>query len=458
LTVSDSGQVTAQGTISPENLKLDAHVHRLSLALAQPFVPAVEDLGGDLTAEITARGTMGNPQLQGTVNLRGLTLKPQGFDAPFTDGVVRVGFEGEQVRLDSIYLHKDNGTVFINGSLVYRGGTLRDVNLKAWVNTLEMEREEVIKLAVQEAALTFRDEGEYLLLDGDVKLGETRLLVDFDPIDLLPFTRKVERPAGEPSPLMQRLRLSLRIRESDRVWLDNNVARLRANLEMGLLGSPAQINLTGRITVEEGYVMFLDRKFDITQGAIDFVEFNRLNPIVDLKAESTVRVYHAQEPTEYKITLALSGPLDELVTELTSDPALDRPDIISLLTLGATREQLAGNGAGGERLGVQDVLLERAGSLSGHFISQALAGRLGLSQVTLEGNLFDVGSENWDPTLLVSKEINPRLSVTYVTNIGRFNENGVEVNYKLTKFFSLEGQAFQTGEGGIDLKYEVRFK
>ncbi|RJP75108.1 MAG: hypothetical protein C4524_12115 [Candidatus Zixiibacteriota bacterium] len=458
LAVSDSGQVLVEGTVAPENLQLDAEVNRLNLALAQPFVPAVQDLGGSLNAVMDAGGTLENPQLQGRINLRELTVKLRGFDNPFTGGVVKVDFQGEQVQLDSLFLRQgEKGTVFANGSLAYGEGTLSDVNLRAWMNNLEMQREDVIRLSVQEAALSYREQGEYLVLEGDINLGETRLLVDFDPTDLLPFTRSVERPAGAPSPLIQRTRLNLRFRESDRVWLDNNVATLRANVAVGVLGSPGRINLTGRVAVEEGYVMFLDRRFEVTQGTVDFVEVNRINPIVDIRAQSTVIIRLAQEPVTYEITLSLEGPLDDLITELTSDPPLDRPDIVSLLTIGATREQLAGTGADGQQLGVQEVLLQRVETLSGHLLGQQIAGRLGLDQVTLEGNIFDVGGTG-DPTLAVTEQLNSRLSVTYTTNVGRFNENGLELNYLLIKNLYLEGQAYQTGEAGLDLKWEVRFR
>jgi len=287
------------------------------------------------------------------------------------------------------------------------------------------------------------------------------MLVNFRPQSILPFARAVERPKRELPSFLQQTRMNVRLRESENLWVDNNLARLRLHTELSAIGSPVQPNFTGRVTVEEGYLLYLDRKFKIKQGVVDFVDPERLNPIIDFKAETMIKSYRATEATPYVITLSISGALDEVAVELTSDPPEDKSNILSLLTVGATREQLAGNDAEGEDASVSAILKERARSISSEkiagYTSRKVGGFLGLEQFTIEGDLFRF-DRSWGPQLLASKKISPRMEITYTTTVGHSNENSFRLDYRLSKHFSLEGQTDQQGRAGMNLKYRLRGK
>jgi autotransporter translocation and assembly factor TamB len=184
---------------------------------------------------------------------------------------------------------------------------------------------------------------------------------------------------------------------------------------------------------------------------------------VDIAAKTTIRRYQGLEAASYDINLSVSGPADTLIVELTSDPPLERPDIISLLTLGATREQLTGSDTTGAKASTGDLLVQRAQTLTTYalsgVLSRSLGSRLGLESLTIQGNIFQAGqSGTAGPTLEATKQVSDRLLITYTTNVGHFNENGIKVDYLLTKHFSLQGETDQTGQSGIDLKYSIRFE
>jgi autotransporter translocation and assembly factor TamB len=252
----------------------------------------------------------------------------------------------------------------------------------------------------------------------------------------------------------------VRIRESDEVWIDNNIARIRMRADLGIIGSAARPNLTGRISVVKGYILFIDRKFKIEDGTIDFIDPNRLNPVITLKAATRVTSYREMEATPYTVTLSVTGPLDEAAVELYSEPPLDRANIVSLLTLGVTREQLSSGGEGGD-VSTGGILVDRAKALTsdrvGGYISRNVEDLLQLDQVTIEGNLFDFES-SWGPQLLASKKISDRTTVTYRTNVGHLNDRSVMLDYRLTERFSLSGETDQYGRSGIDLKFTIRLK
>jgi autotransporter translocation and assembly factor TamB len=461
LSVSNVGKMITQGTISSDSLQLTSRIKRMDLSLLQPFVPDFKQLSGYLNTQLSLSGPTADPQLDGHLEIHELVLQPYWFDTPFREGVVKISFDRDNVKIDSLFLRANGGNIFVSGELSHQGGQLANADIRVSMDSLRIDRPKEIKVLVKSAQFTYRNQNGYFLLDGDMMLGESWFLLNFKPQSILHFTETVEKPKQQLPGFLQRTRLNLRLRESEDLWVDNNLARIRLHTEMGVIGSPDQPNLTGRVTVEEGYLLYLDRKFKVKRGVVDFVDPNRLNPIIDFKAETEIKSYQATQATAYLITLSISGPLDEVVVELLSDPPEDKANILSLLTVGTTREQLVGKDAEGKDASTSGILWERAQSLSSQriagYTSRKVGGFLGLEQFTIEGNLFRFDN-SWGPQLLASKKISPRMEITYTTTVGHSNENSFRLDYLLSKHFSLEGQTDQQGRSGMNLKYRLRLK
>jgi autotransporter translocation and assembly factor TamB len=454
LSVANYGVIASQGTVTPDSLQLEANIRKMDLSLLQPFFTDVQNLSGTLNTEILLTGSPQDPQLKGQLMIRHLVLQPQGLDAPLTGGMVTARFDRDTATIDSLFIRLGEGTIFVAGHVAHSRGELTDIDLQTRVRGLNINRPKQIAVLIQSIDLDYRKVNGSYLLEGDVILGQTRFLADFKPQSISPFAKRVNRPEKELPALLQQTRLDLRLRESENIWVDNNLARLRLHAELGIVGTATQPNLSGRVSVEEGYILYLDRKFKIQKGIVDFADPQRLNPIIDLTAESSVSSYQEQEWQTYTIALSVQGPLDEVQVALTSEPPLDRPDIISLLTLGRTRGQLSSREAG------SNALVERAKDFSSRRITgyteRKLGRLLGLEQITIEGNLFRF-DKTWGPRLVASKKISQRMDVTYTTTVGYLNDYNIQLGYRLTPHFSLVSQTDQRGRSGLDLLYKLKF-
>lgn len=450
------GGIHSQGFVSRDSLDLYARVDSLELDLFQELLPDLDTLAGELDCNVTVSGSPDKPVVAGYLHVRGLTLKPTGYTKGLERGEVRIVFTEDKVKLDTLILSQDEGVLIMSGEAALRQGEVVDLDLTASGSKLEIGREGEFVLRVQSSNLTYKRENDLFQLRGDVLLDESRLTLDFGAETVLPWAKSVERVETELPHFLQQTRMDVRVRDADKLWIDNNLARMRLNAELGIIGSPALPNFTGRLSIEEGYLLYLDRKFKVKNGIVYFTDPNEFNPEIDLLAETQVTSYEGIQGTTYLITIKIKGPLDQLQVSLTSEPALDNPDIVSMLTLGATRNQLTGRNGNG-----QSALLRRAEALTSNKISGLVGGQveslLGLDQVSVEGNLFSP-ERTQGIQLLATKQISDRAKITYKTTVGQLNEQSIRLDYRLSRHFSFEGQTDRYGTARISFKYGLLFK
>jgi autotransporter translocation and assembly factor TamB len=197
----------------------------------------------------------------------------------------------------------------------------------------------------------------------------------------------------------------------------------------------------------------------VDTAIVYFINPNKLNPIVNLKATSQVTVYERQQSTDYTIILTITGYLDQPVVTLTSNPPLNKSDILSVLTLGTTTGNILNSTQSGS--GVTNILTSRVESFSSQritsYLSTQFGNLLGLDEVTIEGNIFRF-NQGGGPQLVAKKTFLKNFEVTYSTIVGHINDQGVRLNYQFTRHWSIQGESNQQGETGLDLKYQINFK
>jgi len=460
LTVSDVEVLTLGGSRIADSLDFHIDIHDLNLSLFQDFFTDVRRFDGLFSSRMTISGLTKAPLLSGHLEARNVALHPNVLDKPLSDGLIKAAFKNDQISLDTLFFKMNGGRILAGGHINYSMGEMTDLDAWLAVDKVKINRLKKYNLLIRSGRVDLKKERDYYIIGGDIHLGESRLFQDFPPKTLLPFFQKVERPMSMPPSFFRKTRMDVRLRESDKIWIDNTIARIRLHSELGLIGTLAQPNLSGRLSVEEGYVLYLDRKFQVKQGVLDFIDPHRINPVVDFNAQADIKGYQTWSRQPYTVSLNIQGSLDHAVTELTSSPPLDRPDIVTLLTVGATREQMLAKENGG-RSSLGNVLEDRVGHLSTWQVSGFAGGHLGnllnLEKMSIDGNLFRFG-KSWGPQLLASKKITDRMEISYTTRVGHANEQSIRLDYRLSKILSLEGQTDQQGQSGLDLKFRWKIK
>src|SRR5262249_24331679 len=208
--------------------------------------------------------------------------------------------------------------------------------------------------------------------------------------------------------------------------------------------------VTGHIEASGGTLSFQGYRYTVTRGNIDFVDPLRIQPVIDIEAESQVR--------DYRVILSITGRGDNPKLSLRSDPPLPELEIVSLIAGGRTREELARSGAAvpsSERL-----FQSGADSILSDLLQQRVGNRLGLlgtGHVRIDP--FSVGTQSSSATRITfSEQITQNLSVTYSQDLSSNRQQVILIEYFLSRNTSLLATRDELGNFGLDLRHRTRLK
>ncbi len=464
LYLADSLLARVEGSLSGAALDLAVKLDTVRLGVFQGMVPQLQRLTGTISADLTVAGSPSSPEVRGTVAVEELAFRPRDFEQGFFGGTLRLAFAGHRLRIDSLALltgDRDKpGRFSVSGALSYQDRRFADLDLRLAARGVRLEREEVIDLTLQSADLSYTSQGEGYLLAGEVALGESRYYYELTPQQLLSALQSSAGPVQEPHPIQAGTRLDLRLDGGEQLWIESNLAEVRLQAALGVIGTLAEPRVNGRVTIEEGSVFYLDREFRVTTGTMDFIDPRRINPVIDFRAVAEVRNYHQLETVNYTISIKVEGRLEAPRFSLESQPPLSRPDIVALLTVGATSDQLLGAGSGSSSVG--QIMSQRALSLGARGISQylsnELSGLLTLDELQVEPGPTPGGGLGGGTRVTATERLFDRLEVTYSTTVGQVNERRVRLEYEISRYFSLEGRTDERGRSAGFIKYQTKFR
>jgi translocation and assembly module TamB len=213
-------------------------------------------------------------------------------------------------------------------------------------------------------------------------------------------------------------------------------------------GTVSQPILFGRLESKEGVFYFRNNEFKIIHASADFIDPNRLNPVFDIMAETSIK--------NYTVKLNLDGQVEHFNLNLSSTPPLEEMDILSLLTVGYVGKESKGL-KGGVSTGAATSVL--AGTLQEVF-DERLKTVTGLDRIQV-GSYLSKTTGSVEPQVTVSKRLlGDKVFVTYSNVLGSttVGEQIFKLEYFLDRNISLIGVSDEIGSVGGDIKFRFEFK
>jgi len=393
------------------------------------------------------RGQPGGWELRGQASVRNVALD-LGLPVAFTDTNGTFSLAGGSLRIDQLSGRAGGGEFTVGGALDLNHGpavtwSVREVSL-AFPEWLEERITGKGRVEGTWKAITVAGDIEVLnaLYDRPIELS-----------GLLPWFKEQLAPApqiGEPA---REVRLDLHLHAPDGLFVDNNIAKAELRCDLRVSGPVRTPSLDGLVEILSGDVKFRGRVFTITGGSVEFRNSSRINPILNITAESQISTTEA----EYTVSVVVSGTADSPRVQFASDdPTLTQNDVLSLVTFGQTTTQPQRDN---QPVGVGNIL----GLMPGDYDVQGHVRTLfGVDRFEVEpAYVRDTGSI--EPRLTIGKDITDRLRALASSSFGQQAQNSVQLEYQLTRRLSLLSMwesRTQQEEGAIggDLKFRYEFR
>jgi len=434
-------QLQLQGEIPFDRARpVNASAHgTVDLQIIQILNPEM-DSAGQLTLDVTARGTRARPEVQGQARITNAAFQVPG--SPL--GVEKINGEfaisNTRVEITQLTAESGGGELTAGGFMTYQPQVQFGFGLTAKGVRLRYPRGVRAQLNGQ---LALNGTPESALLNGQVRINRLSFTQEFD---LSTFANQF---AGESAPqpdqgFRQNVKLDVALRSAQELNATSAKLSLQGAADMHVRGTIAEPVIVGRASLTGGDVFFLRRRYEVQNGVVDFANPVHTEPVVNLTVTAAVNQYH--------LGLHFVGPLDRLRTTYTSDPPLPPVDVINLLAFGKTAEQSVASGGTPASLGAQSVLAQGLSSQ----VSSRIEKFVGISHLsidpTLGGNQGNAGAR-----LALQQRVTKNLLFTFETDVTTSTGQIVQLQYQMSQGWSVSVTRDEYGSYAVDLRRHKNF-
>jgi len=419
----------------------------VNLAILQSFDPSISSTG-QTTFALNATGTLSDPSFAGNVQVTNGAIVLAGLPNGLSDINGILNFDRNRLRVQRLTARSGGGELVLGGYITYVNGIFFD--LSASGHDIRVRYPEGVSSQAT-ADLRLVGTAQNSMLSGDATITKFSLTPQFD---LATYVQRAKQtpPPPNPNSLIDNIRLDVHIVSTPELRVETSMARLSGDVDIRLRGTAARPSVIGRLSIAEGDITFNSTTYHLERGDVVFANPVRIEPVINVEASARVR--------DYDITMGFHGTPDKLNITYRSEPPLPSEDIIALLAFGRTRQETEIQSEQGSQVASGQNFAQTASSaILGEALNAAVSSRVqklfGISRIKIDPNLG--GTEgNPNARLTVEQQISKDLTVTYLTNLGQYSQQVVQVEYNINRNVSLVALRDYTGVLAIDLRIRQR--
>jgi hypothetical protein len=404
----------------------------------------IDTVRGDAGFVFSVTGKWTDPRIDG-----GLTVTNGVFgvrDLPYRISSLNgyLYMDGNRIVIQKLSGKLAGGDTDISGVALLEGFTLKRFYVNASVTNVGVLISKDF-MANFDGSLVYTGTLASQTLSGEVRINRAAYKEPVEWQSWLLKAKAAEKPRGEIG-TFEKTNLNVRIQGSDDVIINNNIARASLNVDIVLRGTISDPLIFGRIATKTGFVYFRNNEFRILNASADFADPRRINPTMDITAETTIQ--------GYSIRMVLEGQMDHFTMVLSSTPSLEDADILSLLTVGTLSSEPKGIQGG---IGVNAATSFLSGQLQS-VAQERLRSLTGIDRIGVEP-YYSKATGRSEQRLTVSKRLmGDKLSVTYSTAFGSVATDVIRLEYNIGNNVALIGERDESGGFGGSVKFRFGFK
>jgi hypothetical protein len=442
----------------------------LDVSIAQFFTSSVTHASGAAALDLRLGGELKAPTVLGRATIDRASLRVPSLDSPFENIEGVLVLRQNVVTVQGLTADLANGRIAAGGTIELFADRYPRLDLAAQLsgNKLKIYPFQFVK--ARGKVNVHGDDIPYVV-DGQIQvesaLSKEKVLAQAASPSLK-SARYTPPPTLRQETDYPRFRLNIDVEGDRDLQVQNDLFDAELKAKVTLVNTIETPRLLGRAEVLQGKMTFKDRIFQIQSAAMEFDNPAVINPRFNLTATTDVG--------DNRIQLYVAGRLDGYKIELTSNPVMPESEILSLLALGFTSDDVK-RLRSGDRTALEQG---EAASLVLHStdFNRDLKSKTGLQIQIDEAVDTQVGTSIFRrrseseaasaPKIVIKRQIGKKVDVSVGSTVGVGTSSQKEVNAEVhvTPGFSIIG-VWDTQEGadaqsresyGVDLKLQKRFK
>ncbi len=406
----------------------------VNLQLAELFNPDIRT-SGELKFNIDSHGTLSDRNIGGQIEI---------VDANYSSLDLPVGLQHANGALtltrDRINIASFQGTVG-GGTVTAQGGIVFNPHIQFDLGVAAKGVRVLYPEGMRETAdANLRLSGSTLQANvgGTVSISDLSFTPAFDLNSFVgQFTGGVATPPS--GGFSQNIALNIAVHSTNNVNLVSRTLSIGGSANLQIRGTAADPVILGRVNLSGGDIILNGSRFVLTAGTVQFINPMETQPVVNMTLNTTIQ--------QYNIHLRFNGPMDQLKTQYTSDPALPQADIINLLAFGETTEAAAQNSPTSANQAAQSLLASQVSSQ----VTSRISKIAGISQLTINPVLANSSSQSSPgANITIQQRVTGNLFVTFSTNVGSNQNQTIQGQYQVSPRVAISVTSDPNGGWAVD--------
>jgi translocation and assembly module TamB len=403
----------------------------VNLQLAQLFDPDVRT-SGELKFNINSKGAS---DIGGKIDIVNAAYSSEDLPVGLQNGNGTLTLSGDRLTITKFAGTVGGGSVTAQGGVSLRPSIQYDLGLAA--QGIRMLYPTGMREAV-DADLRLAGTTDTASLTGSVNLTGLSFTPAFDLNNFIgQFSGGVASP---PTPgFSQNLQLNVAVRSSSDINLVSRTLSIDGSANLQVRGTAASPVILGRVNLNSGDIILNGDRFLVNGGTVEFVNPSETEPVLNISLKTTIQ--------QYDVYLRFNGPVNQLRTNYSSDPALPSADIINLLAFGNTTEANTANAATPTNQAAEGLVASQVSSQ----VTDRISKIAGISQLSINPVL--AGGTNQGPAganITVQQRVTGNLFVTFTSNVATTQSQTVQGQYQVSPRVALSVTRDQNGGFAFD--------
>jgi translocation and assembly module TamB len=405
----------------------------LNLALVQALNSDLRS-SGELKFNINSNGPVSANAIGGEIDIVDANLASATMPIALQHGNGALTLTSDRVNIRSFEGTLGGGKVAAQGGMAFRPGVNFDLGISA--NGVRILYPQGLRETAS-ANLRFAGTTQRSLLSGTVDVSDMAFTPGFDLSSFISqFTGGVAAPPAQG--FAQNVALNIAGHTPNDVNLVSRTMSVGGSANVQVRGTLADPVVLGRVNLTSGDMIFNGDRFVLNGGTVQFVNPTVTEPSVNLNLSTTIQ--------QYNIAMRFNGPVDQMQTSYSSDPALPTADIINLLAFGQTTEASAANPMPTNQAAESLVASQVSGQVTSRISRIA-----GISQLSVNPVL--AGSSTQGPpgaSITIQQRVTGNLFVTFTSNVASTQAQTIQGQYQVSPHVAISATRDPNGGFAVD--------